>query len=361
MTIGQTIKLYRKEKNLTQGQLAELLGVSVQAVSKWETDTGMPDISQIVPLAKVLEVSTDKLLGYTNEAYEKELQEIRNAYGGINFIKDLKVAAGLYGKALQFFNKYPDVPEVALKCLECYTELFAKGAAEVSCNDFLEECERYGSSIFRYESNPDNLCKTYYLLSRAYNLCGETTKAESIMKNLPYIYGDREYWEAEMAYADEKYELALEKIKKSFAMKARFMARSIRLAGWITRAQSEGKITRESIALNEYMLKLINAFLAGGDYLPRRQIFQKASLLPYLVKAHLELGNKEQAKQYLDELYQTREEYFEFLDHPEGKHCLMFAETQEDGPEDFSREDMNQAVEMAEKAMQEAEKRTKNT
>ena len=47
MTIGQTIKLYRKEKALTQGQLAELIGVSTQAISKWETDAGMPDISQI--------------------------------------------------------------------------------------------------------------------------------------------------------------------------------------------------------------------------------------------------------------------------------------------------------------------------
>ena len=38
MTMGQRIKLYRKEKHLTQGQLAELIGVSTQAVSKWETE-----------------------------------------------------------------------------------------------------------------------------------------------------------------------------------------------------------------------------------------------------------------------------------------------------------------------------------
>lgn len=61
MAIGQTIKLYRKEKHLTQSELAELLGVSTQAISKWETDEGMPDISQIVPLGKVLKISTDKL------------------------------------------------------------------------------------------------------------------------------------------------------------------------------------------------------------------------------------------------------------------------------------------------------------
>lgn len=60
MSIGQTIKLYRREKGLTQSELAELIGVSMQAVSKWETNAGMPDIAQIVPLARVLEISTDE-------------------------------------------------------------------------------------------------------------------------------------------------------------------------------------------------------------------------------------------------------------------------------------------------------------
>ena len=76
-------------------------------------------------------------------------------------------------------------------------------------------------------------------MARAYDLCGEMSKAENLMKNLPYIYSDREYWEAEMAYADGKYDIALEKIKHSFALKARFVARSIRLAVRITRAQGE--------------------------------------------------------------------------------------------------------------------------
>ena len=75
MSIGQTIKLYRKEKDLTQSELAELIGVSTQAISKWETGSGMPDISQIVPLARVLEITTDKLLGHTDPAFEREVTE----------------------------------------------------------------------------------------------------------------------------------------------------------------------------------------------------------------------------------------------------------------------------------------------
>lgn len=351
MTIGQTIKLYRKEKKFTQGQLAELIGVSTQAISKWETDAGMPDISQIVPLAKVLDISTDKLLGYTNEDFERELREIRECHGGINLITDLERASNLYEMSLKFFNKYPDVPDIALNCLECYVELFAKKALDVSKAAFLEECERYGNSIFRYENDPDNVCKAYYLMARAHDLCGETSKSKNLMKNLPYIYGDREYWEAEIAYADGKYALALEKIKRSFALKARFVARSIRLAARIIKEQGESDVAEKGLELNEYMLRMIDGFLSGGDYLPHRQIFQKTSLLLGLIVDHAKLGNKEKALAYMQELCKTREEYFEFLEHPEGKHCLMFVEGDTDGYHDGTREEINERVATAEKVL----------
>lgn len=74
MTIGECIRFYRKKQNMTQGQLAEALCVSVQAVSKWETDAGMPDVSQIIPLARELHITTDELLG--NRDRRKELEDL---------------------------------------------------------------------------------------------------------------------------------------------------------------------------------------------------------------------------------------------------------------------------------------------
>ena len=62
-TMGKIIKRLRKERNLTQEELAEQLGVTYQAVSKWENDSGLPDISQVVPLSVVLDVPTDVLFG----------------------------------------------------------------------------------------------------------------------------------------------------------------------------------------------------------------------------------------------------------------------------------------------------------
>lgn len=67
-TIGNRIAKYRKAKGLTQEALANLMGVSSQAVSKWETDTSCPDISALPQLCKILGISADELLtGKTNE------------------------------------------------------------------------------------------------------------------------------------------------------------------------------------------------------------------------------------------------------------------------------------------------------
>ncbi len=59
---GAVIKRLREEKGITQVQLAEMIGVSCKAVSKWETAKGLPDITLIEPLAKALGVSVMELM-----------------------------------------------------------------------------------------------------------------------------------------------------------------------------------------------------------------------------------------------------------------------------------------------------------
>ena len=61
-TLGQRIALLRKQKNLTQDALAAAMGVSAQAVSKWENDLSCPDIMILPQLAKLLGVTVDHLL-----------------------------------------------------------------------------------------------------------------------------------------------------------------------------------------------------------------------------------------------------------------------------------------------------------
>ncbi len=67
-TIGSRISRLRKEKGMSQEALAEKIGVSSQAVSKWENDQSCPDISLLPQLAKLLDVTVDELLtGTSNE------------------------------------------------------------------------------------------------------------------------------------------------------------------------------------------------------------------------------------------------------------------------------------------------------
>lgn len=69
-TIGARIAKYRKEKGMTQETLADKLGVSSQAVSKWETDTSCPDISLLPTLAQVLGITVDELLTGKSESVQ---------------------------------------------------------------------------------------------------------------------------------------------------------------------------------------------------------------------------------------------------------------------------------------------------
>ena len=67
MTIGKRIALLRKEKGLTQEELASHMGVSPQAVSKWENDQTCPDISALPKLAQLFGVTVDELLSGKEE------------------------------------------------------------------------------------------------------------------------------------------------------------------------------------------------------------------------------------------------------------------------------------------------------
>ena len=70
MTMGEIIQTRRAKRGLSQEKLAELVGVSRQAVSKWEVGDAVPDTDKLVPLARALGVTTDELLGNVPEEYE---------------------------------------------------------------------------------------------------------------------------------------------------------------------------------------------------------------------------------------------------------------------------------------------------
>ncbi|MDE7306200.1 MAG: helix-turn-helix domain-containing protein [Clostridia bacterium] len=76
--IGKFIKATRKEKNLTQREVAEKLSISEKTVSKWETGNGLPEVSLMLPLCELFEVSVNELLSgerLDEKQYHKKAEE----------------------------------------------------------------------------------------------------------------------------------------------------------------------------------------------------------------------------------------------------------------------------------------------
>ena len=72
--IGENIKRLRKQKGITQETLAEHMHVSIAAVSKWERNETLPDISMVIPLASYFGVSTDEILGLDEAKNEEKIK-----------------------------------------------------------------------------------------------------------------------------------------------------------------------------------------------------------------------------------------------------------------------------------------------
>lgn len=97
MSISERIYQERKAHGFTQEQLADQLGVSRQAVSKWESGQSLPDLERAVQLADIFEITTDELLTGTEPVQEEQIENEKQvesaggdarlyAYAGLGFI-----------------------------------------------------------------------------------------------------------------------------------------------------------------------------------------------------------------------------------------------------------------------------------
>lgn len=76
MKIGEVIRKHRKARELTQEEMARLLGVTAPAVNKWENGNAMPDITLLAPISRLLDVSLNELLSFEEELTTQEIREL---------------------------------------------------------------------------------------------------------------------------------------------------------------------------------------------------------------------------------------------------------------------------------------------
>ena len=91
MTINERLYNLRKEKGLSQEQLANELNVSRQTVSKWETGESTPDFDKIIPLCEFYGITSDELLSGKKDIVEAKKEQVHN-----NFARNIAISVGLY-------------------------------------------------------------------------------------------------------------------------------------------------------------------------------------------------------------------------------------------------------------------------
>ncbi len=180
LKLHENIKRYRKENNLTQESLAEALGVTIGAVSKWENGNTVPDITTLMELANIFNISMDELLGYdkSDKNIEAMISSIKDAYREHNFEDAVKIA----NAALM---RYPHTFKVLYACAEMYYLKHIEGSND---NDTDTAIELLNRSMEYLSQNDDPDISEYsirFMIATLYRK-KDPEKALSELKKIDY-------------------------------------------------------------------------------------------------------------------------------------------------------------------------------
>lgn len=196
MSLSGNIKRLRLEKDMTQEQLATKLGVSAQAVSKWETSETYPDGALLVPLANELEVSLDELFGNESVTMAEisskivKLIHATEANERFNVARDIgwQIERGLFNCRMEIEKKY-DPNEIknqknASYILDDNGFTIVSNGKEPFFSVFPQPAEGYGhflndkddlQKIFAALSRTDTITALIYLYNRTENYVFESS------------------------------------------------------------------------------------------------------------------------------------------------------------------------------------------
>ena len=184
LSIGETIRKLRKERNLTQEELAEQLNVTSQAISKWENGTGMPDISQVLPLASVFGVSTDVLFGIAGLNDAEEVEKIIDELHLKN--KNLEIDDYEQYRCLtEALERYPNNHKLLYSCFVKGVFLLHTDLSKEAKKKIYDECIRQSNIILQYCPQTDIVIKTKRVLADLFKIFGEKKKARELIDELP--------------------------------------------------------------------------------------------------------------------------------------------------------------------------------
>ena len=171
MNIGNNIYTLRKEKKLTQAELAEKLLVSEQAVSKWENGQCAPDVSLFPLLADIFGVSIDHLFGYHKKSYTDKVEEImKSADDSKNTYKEIEIIS-------EGLKKFPNSPELKIYLAFSLSMLYRISENEAEKKDAVNKAVRLCYEVIDNCADIKQVDAALNMLRRIYCDTGEYQKA----------------------------------------------------------------------------------------------------------------------------------------------------------------------------------------
>ncbi len=195
INIGNNLKRLRLQKGLTQEQLAEVFGVSAQAVSRWENNTSYPDITLLPGLAIFYNTSVDAIVGMDEIRREKTLRKI---HGKINEL----VTKGQPEKAIALIRDslkvYPNDSGLLMSLGETLAHQCDDPAATQEAISIAQRILQNNDVSIKAKSTTSANLLFLYLRSGMYE------KANALIRSLPHIWESREILMPEV-YSGEEY------------------------------------------------------------------------------------------------------------------------------------------------------------
>ena len=187
MKINQIIREKRKELSLTQEQIAEFLGVSTPAVSKWERGSTYPDITLLPALARLLRTDLNTLLSFSDDLSDIEIKNFVNALD--QTIQERGYDAAFH-KALHRIREYPTCEKLIFS-----VTLYLEGALALynvsESGQYREAYEAFYRRLAASDTPEIRDTAAGMLISYARNR-GDFSKAEELIRDLPFSAIDRE-------------------------------------------------------------------------------------------------------------------------------------------------------------------------
>ena len=199
LQIGNRIKELRRKRNLTQEAVAAHLGISFQAISKWERGDGYPDITMLPALASYFDVSVDELLGVNEIEAQKRYEEINSTWEENN-------AAGKNPENVELMRgALKDYPNDALLLVQLSTSLEKLDGSEEEKRTHLKESAAVQEQILGYCKDSEVRGATLFNVCFTYQKLGELSKAIDTAEKLPNLYKARENALVSFLQGKEKY------------------------------------------------------------------------------------------------------------------------------------------------------------